>query len=111
MIYIAKTKKTQKPWRSANFFKRRKSTKTVGHPVYVYKKRNGFYKYLTFTHTPEIGKESNYEKLIYNIDSTDSRDCYVKKKFEVNRNDAFENPDKKYRIHEKDRETINKYKK
>ena len=111
MIDIAKSKKSQKPWRSANFFKRRKSTKTVGHPVFVYKKRNRFYKYLTFTHKPEEGKERDYERLRHNIDPSDSEPCYVKKKFEINRDDAFEEPKKKYRIHEKDRDTVKKYQK
>ena len=111
MIYIAKAKKTQKPWRSVNVFKKRKSTKKVGHPVLVYKKRNRFYKYLTFTHTPEKGKEGDYERLRHNIDPSDSEPCYVKKSFSIKRDDAFKDAEKRYRIHEKDRDTVKKYQK
>ena len=93
-----------------NRFKRKKSTNKVGHPVYMYGKRKGFYKYLTFTHTPK--EPDLFEKLKHNIDPNETdKDTYVKKKFDVSRSDAFRKPDKKYRIHEEDRETIKKYKK
>ena len=107
MIYI--TKKKQTPWKSVNRFKRRKSTKKVGHPVWVYRKRGRFLKYLTFTHKPE--NENDYEKLRYNIDPDDKSDCYVKKQFEINHSNAFCDTDKKYRIHEKDKDTVRKYQK
>ena len=111
MIKIVKKKK-KTPWKSTSFFKRRKSTRRkVGHPVWVYKRRGRTYKYLTFTHNPEKGKESDYEKMLYNIDPNDKEDCYVKKKFDVSRYDAFEDPDKNYRIHEKDRARIKKHQK
>ena len=105
MIHIAK----QKPWKSVNRFKRRKSTKTVGHPVWVYRKRGRFYKYLTFTHKPT--NEEDFEKLKHNIDLDDNSDCYVKKQFEINHSNAFQEPDKKYRIHPKDKNTVKKYQK
>ena len=98
-----------KPWKSVNEFKKRKSTKTVGHPVWVYRRRGRVYKYLTFTHTPT--NETDFEKLLYNIDPDDSEDCYVKKQFSITDMDAFETPKKKYRIHEKDKPTIKKYQK
>lgn len=44
--------------------------------MWVYRKRGRFFKYLTFTHTPE--NENDYEKLRYNIDPDDKSDCYVK---------------------------------
>lgn len=104
-------KKKNTPWKSVNQFKRRKSTKTVGHPVWVYKRRGRVYKYLTFTHKPVEGKEQDFEKLFYNIDPDDIEDCYVKKQFSITDRDAFEDPDKKYRIHEKDKDTVRKYQK
>jgi hypothetical protein len=58
-----------------------------------------------------VGNESNYEKLKYNIDPSDTSDCYVSKKYAVTRQDAFKDPDKKYRIHEKDKATVKKYQK
>ena len=72
-----------------------------------------FYKYLTFTHTPEAGFETDYEKLKHHIDPLEEgkRSTYIKKKFEVNRKDAFRDPDKKYRIHPDDVNTVKKYKK
>ena len=103
------TKKKPTPWKSVNRFKRRKSTKTVGHPVWVYRKRGRFFKYLTFTHKPE--NENDYEKLRYNIDPDDKEKCYVKKQFEINHSNAFNDADKKYRIHEKDKDTVRKYQK
>ena len=109
MIRITKKKVT--PWKSVNKFKKRKSTKKVGHPVWVYKKRGRAYKYLTFTHKPENGQENNYERLHYNIDPLDKEPCYVKKQHEINDRDAFKDADKKYRIHEKDKDTVKKYQK
>ena len=103
------TKKKQQPWKSVNKFKKRKSTKTVGHPVWVYRKRGRAYKYLTFTHKPT--NEADFEKLHYNIDPEDTSDCYVKKQYEVNDRDAFKDADKKYRIHPKDKNTVKKYQK
>ena len=105
------TRKKKSPWKSTNMFKKRKSTDTVGHPVHVYKKRGRSYKYLTFTHKPKEGFESDFEKLNYNIDPSDSSDCYVSKKYSVTKQDAFKDPDKKYRIHEKDKATVKKYQK
>jgi hypothetical protein len=35
----------------------------------------------------------------------------VSKKYDVTRQDAFKDPDKKYRIHEKDKATVKKYQK
>ncbi len=101
----------QKPWKSVNKFKKRKSTKTVGHPVWVYRKRGRSYKYLTFTHKPVEGYENDFEKLLYNIDPSDKRPCYVKKQYEINDRDAFRDADKKYRIHDKDKNTVKKYQK
>ena len=101
----------KKPWKSVNRFFRRKSTKKVGHPVWVYRKRGRFYKYLTFTHKPEKGRENDYQQLLHNIDPYDSEKCYVKKQHEINRSNAFREADKKYRIHEKDKDTVRKYQK
>lgn len=105
--------KSKRPWNRVHFFKRKKSNEKVGHPVYVYGKSKRTYKYLTFTHSPEQGREHEYEQLKHNIDpDKDGQELsYVKKKFEVNRHDAFRDPDRKYRIHEEDIPTIKKYKK
>ena len=103
------TKKKQRPWKSVNKFKKRKSTKTVGHPVWVYRKRGRSYKYLTFTHKPT--NEADFEKLHYNIDPEDMSDCYVKKQYSVTEQKAFKDADKKYRIHPKDKNTVKKYQK
>ena len=106
-IKITKKKKT--PWKSVNKFKKRKSTKYVGHPVWVYRKRGRTFKYLTFTHKPT--NDTDFEKLRYNIDPTDNSPCYVKKQFETNHSNAFKDADKKYRIHEKDKDTVKKHQK
>ena len=92
-------------------FKRRKSSDKVGHPVHVYKQKGRSYKYLTFTHKPEEGRESYYEKLNHNIDPSDSSDCYVSKAYGITNKNAFRDPDKYYRIHEKDKEIVKKYRK
>ena len=107
MIYITKKKRT--PWKSVNKFKKRKSTKTVGHPVWVYRKRGRSYKYLTFTHKPT--NDTDFEKLRYNIDPDDDSDCYVKKQYSITDSSAFNDADKKYRIHPKDKNTVKKYQK
>ena len=107
MIYITRKKKT--PWKSVNKFKKRKSTKTVGHPVWVYRKRGRSYKYLIFTHKPT--NESDFEKLQYNIDPDDKRECYIRKQYSITDSKAFTDADKKYRIHEKDKDTVRKYQK
>lgn len=108
------SKKNNKPkWNRAHEFKRKKSNKhRVGHPVYVYGRRGRNAKYLVFTHTPEKGKEQDYEQLKHNIDPNDS-DCktFIKKKYEINDVRNLREPDKKYRIHDDDKATIKKYKK
>ncbi len=104
--------KKKRKWNRAHYFRRKKSTQhKVGHPVYVYGTSGRFSKYLVFTHTPE--NEQDYEKLKHNIDPAEDgkRDTYVKKKPEVNHSDALRDPDKKYRIHDDDKDTIKKYKK
>lgn len=101
--------KKNKPWKTVNQFKKRKSTKAVGHPVFVYRKRGRSFKYLTFTHKPT--DESDFERLQYNIDPDDPAPCYVKKQYEINDRGAFVEADKKYRIHPKDKPTVKKYQK
>ena len=100
-------------WNRSHEFKKKKSSRReVGHPVYVYGKRGRNYKYLTFTHKPEEGKENDYEKLKHNIDPNEKdRDTYVKKKYDVSVSRKFDPPDKKYRIHGEDVPTIKRYKK
>lgn len=105
------TRKKNLLWKSTDIFKKRKSSNTVGHPVHVYKKKGRYYKYLTFTHKPKEGYENDFEKLKYNIDPSDTSDCYVSKKYGVTNKNAFKDPDKKYRIHEKDKATVKKYQK
>lgn len=108
MVIIVKGK-----WNRVHEFKRKQSTcREVGHPVYVYGKRGRNYKYLTFTHKPEKGKESEYEKLKHNIDPQErNKSTYVKKKYDVSIDSKFLPPDKKYRIHNDDKQTIKLYKK
>jgi len=99
-------------WNRAHFFKKKKSTpKKVGHPVYVYGTRSRFYKFLTITHTPEKGKEHQYVKLNHNIDPDDPTPAFLKTIFGISRQDQFEDPPKKYRIHDDDKSTFTKYKK
>lgn len=108
------SKKKKSKWnRSHNFQRKKSNAHRVGHPVLVYGKRGRFSKYLVFTHTPESGKEADYEKLKHNIDPEEDgkRDTWVKKKSEVSLTNALRPPDKKYRIHDSDKERINKYKK
>ena len=105
-------KKPQRKWNRAHEFARKKSThRQVGHPVFVYGKSGKQRKYLTFTHKPEEGKENDYEKLLHNIDADDTADCYVKKKYDVTVEEKLQEPEKKYRIHEEDKERIKRYKK
>ena len=107
-------KKKQKKWNRTHYFARKKSTqRQVGHPVYVYGKNGKYRKYLTFTHTPEKGKESDYEELKHNIDpkADKSERSFVKKTPDVSIHSNLRTPDKKYRIHDDDKETIKKYKK
>ena len=67
---------------------------------------------MTFTHKPEEGKESNYEKLKHNIDPDEKDgDTYVNKNYGVSVDSSFNPPDKKYRIHADDVPTIKRYKK
>ena len=77
-------KKTK--WNRTHMFKRRKSNKNgVGHPAYTYGKSGRHFKFLVFTHKPEIGKEDEYEKLKHNIDPIEDgkRDAYVKKNLQL----------------------------
>lgn len=108
-------KKSKRKWNRTHSFARKKSTPhQVGHPVYVYGKNGKYRKYLVFTHKPEEGKEDDYQALLHNIDPdiTDVNDkSYVKKKFETSHEDRLREPDKKYRIHDEDKETIKTYKK
>ena len=106
--------KTKRKWNRAHYFARKKSTpRQVGHPVYVYGISGKYRKYLTFTHTPEVGKESNYEKLLHNIDPQEEGKgkSYVKKTPDVSIHTTLRSADKNYRIHDEDRETIKRYKK
>ena len=108
------SKKKNRKWNRAHYFARKKSTsRQVGHPVYVYGTSGKYRKYLTFTHTPEVGKETDYEQLLHNIDPDEDgkRDSYVKKQYSFSHEDSLRPPDKKYRIHDKDQERIKKYKK
>lgn len=107
-----KNNKTRK-WKRAHEFKRKKSTPNkVGHPVLVYGKSGRVSKYLVFTHKPKDGNAANYEKLDHNIDPNETgKDSYVKKQFEVDRSDNLREPDKKYRVHNDDKDKIKKYKK
>ena len=104
-------KKTKAKWHKAHEFKRKKSTRrNVGHPSYIYAKRGRDCKYLTFTHTPE--NESDYVKLKHNIDPEEENvPVYMKKQYSISSHSAFRPPDKKYRIHQDDRETVKQYKK
>ena len=107
-------KKKNRKWNRAHYFARKKSTpRQVGHPVYVYGTRGKYRKYLTFTHTPEVGKETDYELLLHNIDPDEDGKfpSYVKKKYDVSNETQLRSPDKNYRIHDEDRERIKKYKK
>ena len=115
MIKISQKKKTKPTkWNRTHEFQRKKSNrKGVGHPVYIYGKRARSFKYLLFTHKPPEGEEADFDLLKHNIDpDMDGKEpSYVRKKYLVDRHNAFEAPDKKYRIHDEDRETIKRYKK
>ena len=114
MIYISKNNKQKTKWNKRNFFKRKKSSRRqVGHPVLVYAEANDNYKYLTFTHSPEKGKENDYEKLKHNIDPKKDglEPTYVKKKSGFGHSKNFDPPQEKYRIHNDDKTTVKKYKK
>ena len=106
---MIKITKKNKPWKSVNRFKKRKSTNIVGHPVWVYRRRGRSYKYLTFTHKPT--NDTDLELLEHNIDPEDNSSCYVKKRYSITDKNAFVDADKKYRIHPKDRARIKKYQK
>lgn len=104
--------KKKRKWNRAHFFAKKKSTpRKVGHPVFVYGTRGKMRKYLTFTHTPEQGKENDYEQLSRNIDPSDTESCYVRKQYSFSHENSLRPPDKKYRIHEDDKKRVEKYKK
>ena len=107
------TKRTRgRKWNRAHEFARKKSTeREVGHPVLIVGKRSRFRRFLVFTHTPEKGKEQDYEELKHNIDPDEEgiRKSHVKKKPEVSDEERLRAPDKQYRIHEEDKEIIKKY--
>ena len=108
---MVKTKQKKK-WNRAHFFKRKKSTRRqVGHPAYVYGTRGRDYKYLSITHTPEIGKEDEYIELLHNIDEDDPRKAYLHTKYRISQADHFENSKIKYRFHSDDMKRVKKYKK
>ena len=104
----------RRKWNRDHSFARKESTpRQVGHPVYIYGKSGRLRKYLTFTHKPEEGKELSYEQLKHNIDPEfDGKEpTYVKKQYSISHKDMLRAPDKKYRIHHEDKETIKKLKK
>ena len=101
-------------WNRTHYFAKKKSTRRqVGHPVYVYAKKGRYSKYLTFTHKPEEDNPDRYELLRHNIDPLEDgiKPTYVKKYYDVSYDSNLCLSDKKYRIHEDDKETIKKYKK
>lgn len=101
-------------WNRVHFFKRQKSNNNrVGHPVLVYGRNKRAFKFLLFTHNPPKGKDDpDFHLLEMNIDPDEQTEkSYVKKQFQTSRQSDFEEPIKKYRIHELDKETIKKYKK
>lgn len=107
-------KKQKSSWNRRHEFARKKSTRRqVGHPAFIYAQRGRNYKYLAVTHTPELGKESDYELLKHNVDpDMDGKEpSYLKKKYSVSPDHSFERPPKKYRFHEDDIPTVKKYKK
>ena len=65
-----------------------------------------------FTHNPPEGQENDFELLKHNIDTAKDgiESTYMKKRFEVNRHNAFEDPEIKYKIHAEDKPTVKKYK-
>ncbi len=107
------SKKPKRKWNRANTFSRQKSNHDrVGHPALIYGESGRLRKYLLFTHTPEVGKESEYERLNHNIDPNEKdQHSYVKKRYFVSDGDSFEAPPKKYRIHPDDAKIVKKYKK
>ena len=108
---MAEKKKTKSKWHKAHEFKRKKSTRRqVGHPSYIYAKRGRDCKYLVFTHKTE--NETDYVQLKHNIDPNEKEvPTYMRKQFGISPHTAFQAPDKKYRIHEDDRETVKKHQK
>ena len=92
---------------------KRKSSRLVGHPSYIYARRGRVYKYLLFTHKPPEGEEDKFELLNHNIDPEKDgfEPSYVKKIYSISRDDSFVPPEKNYRIHDEDVPIIKKYKK
>ena len=90
------------------------------HSNFVTTKRNSktgkstFIDDLTFTHKTEEGKECDYEMLKHNSDpevKNKEDKSYVNKKYGLSDVSSLRAPDKKYRIHQDDIETVKKYKK
>ena len=100
-------------WNKVHFFKKQKSTKNeVGHSVLVYRQSKQYYRYLTFTHTPEDDKLDNYKELKHNIDPLETnKKSYFNIYPRTTIKGSFRKPDKKYRIHEDDLDLIKEYKK
>ncbi len=106
-------RKTHRKWnKDHKFMIKKKGTRLGGHPVYVYGRSGDQRKYLMFTHDCGEGpRRINYTKLKYNVDPNDNDHCYVNNHPKVSKKSSLENPDKAYRIHPSDYETIKKLKK
>lgn len=107
---MAKKKRTK--WNRQHQFKRKKSSKNgVGHPAYIYAQSVRNYKYLSFTHDVETDGVLNVP-LQHNIDPDEkNKRSYMLPRHFVGSKEHFQDPDKKFRIHKDDMDTVKKYKK
>lgn len=108
------TQKKRTKWNRQHQFKRKKSNaKGVGHPVYIFASSNRRRKYLTFTHDRD-NKFPDKVPLQHNIDPDvvdPNNKTYVLPYYSIDRDDAFDPLDKRYRIHKDDLGVIRKYQK
>ena len=103
-------KKRMKWTRHHHFKKRKPNKKGVGHPAYIFAQSGNYNRYLLFTHDENDNFPDKIE-LQFNIDSNDKsgKKSYVLPYFLEDHNNAFDPPDKKYRIHKDDMKTIKQY--
>lgn len=89
-------------------FRQNNSSKSKGHPTYVYGESGTEYKYLGITHSAKSGHKKNYE-LLKNPNPKDPRKAYVRKQAQKDKKSFFGRLLKGWRFSEKDYENTKKY--
>jgi len=81
-------------------------SKTEIHPKYVFERIGMLFGFLSVTHKPPKGKESEYQKLDRNPDSKDERAAYISKKAESDNIANFGARQKDMKLSDSDRQKV-----